>query len=95
MESKSAYQEKLEAQLRFVSAKLDAWKARADIAKADVKIDMQRQVEALHAKQEIVLQRFAALKGAGDSAWEELKVGVGQAWEDCKEAFDKAAAKFK
>jgi hypothetical protein len=56
---------------------------------------MQRQVEALHAKQETVLQRLAALKGAGDGAWEDLKVGVGRAWEDCKEAFDKAASKFK
>ena len=56
---------------------------------------MQRQVKALRAKQEAVLQKLAALKGAGDSAWEDLKVGVGHAWEDCKEAFDKAAAKFK
>ena len=95
MESKNAYQEKLEAQLRLWNAKLDAWQARADIAKADAKLEMQRQVEALRAKQEIVLQRLVALKGTGDGAWEELKVGVGRAWEDFKEAFDKAASKFK
>ena len=95
MESRNAYQEKLEAQLRLWNARLDEWKARADIAKADAKIDMQRQVKALRAKQEAALQKLAALKGAGDGAWEDLKVGVGRAWEDCKEAFDKAAAKFK
>ena len=95
MESRNAYQAKLTAQLHLWNARLATWKAQADIAQADMHIAMQHQIDALHSRQQDMYQKLEALKEATDESWEELKTGIGKAWDACKEAFDNAAAKFK
>ena len=55
MGKKEAYIEKLEAQLREWSSKIDELKARADKAKADVKLEYEKQIGELRTKQETVL----------------------------------------
>ena len=55
MGKKEAYIEKLEAQLREWSSKIDELQARADKAKADVKLEYEKQIGELRTKQETVL----------------------------------------
>jgi multidrug resistance efflux pump len=95
MESKKAYQEKMEAQLREWSAKIDLLKAKADKAKAEVKIKYYEKIEELRADQETARQKLQELKGSGEEAWGELKGGVDKAIGDLKEGLNRALAKFK
>jgi nucleotide-binding universal stress UspA family protein len=94
-DKKKAYQEKIEAQLKEWSAKIDNLKAKGDKAKAEAKTIYRKQIKNLSLKQEATRQKFQELKGSGGEAWEELRVGVDKALEDLKGAFNRAKSKFR
>jgi hypothetical protein len=84
---KEAYQEKLEAQLKEWSARVKLMQAKAEVAKADAKIEMQKHLQTLQAKQEAAQQKLKELKDAGADAWEKAKPGLESAWESVKKHF--------
>lgn len=95
LEKKKAYQEKIDVQLKEWTAKIDALKAKADKAKADAQVIYKEKVENLRAQQEAARGKFQELKDSGEDAWEEIKVGLDNALEDLKGAFNRAKSKFK
>ena len=95
MEKKIAYQEKMDAQLREWSAKIDQLKAKADKAKAEAKIEYYDQIEALKAKQKVVQAELQKLKASGEVAWEKVRTGVENAWGEMTSAVEAIAAKLK
>ena len=94
-DKRKAYEEKLDAQFREWNAQIAQLKAKADKAKADVKIGYYKKIEALEHKKEDAGTRLRELKNAGDEAWEELKTGTEKAWDEVKTAYHKTASKFK
>jgi multidrug resistance efflux pump len=95
MEKRKAYEEKLDAQLKEWSAQIALFKARADKAKAEVKIEYYKTIEALQHRQDEAGKKLHELKTAGDEAWEDLKTGAEKAWAEVKATFHSAASKFK
>ncbi|OGR00842.1 MAG: coiled coil domain-containing protein [Deltaproteobacteria bacterium RIFOXYD12_FULL_50_9] len=94
-DKRKAYEEKLDAQLDVWSAQIALFKARADKAKAEAKIEFYKNIEALQRSQDDVRAKLHELKASGDEAWEDLKTGAEKAWEEVVTAFHKAAKKFK
>lgn len=94
MNKKEVYQEKLEAQLREWSAKIDVLNAKADKAKAELKIEYAEQIEDLRAKQTAAQTKLQELSKSGELAWEELKPGLEHAWHDLKISVENALSKF-
>ena len=92
---RKGYEEKLDAQVEEWKAQIALLKARADKAKADVKIEYYKKIEALERKQEVAGTKLRELKNAGDEVWEELKTGMEKAWDEVKTAYHKTASKFK
>ncbi len=88
MGTKEAYQEKIAAQLREWTAKIDELKDKAEGAKADVKIEMNKRLDPLRVKQEEAQAKFQALKQAGTEKWEHLRTGLGKAMDDLKTAWE-------
>ncbi|MDD5411512.1 MAG: coiled coil domain-containing protein [Methylobacter sp.] len=95
MSKKEAYQDKIDAQLREWSAKIDELNAKANKATAEVKIEYYEQIEELRSKQANAQTKLQALRNSGEQAWEELKPGLEQAWDDLKTSVEKAISKFK
>jgi len=95
MDKKEEYIQKLDAQLREWSTKIDELNAKAEKAKGDIKKEYTRQLEALKALQESAVKRLAEMTEASGQAWEELKVGAEKAWHELKTSLDSAMAKFK
>ncbi len=95
METKEAYKEKIEAQLREWGAKIEELRSKADQAKADAKIEYMKQVEELRKKRELAQGKLEELRSASDEAWDAIKVGVEKASADLKSAIDSAISKFK
>jgi hypothetical protein len=91
---KEAYQEKLEAQLKEWSAKLTLLQAKAEIAKADVKIEMQKHLQTLRAKQDAAQQKLKELQEAGADAWEKAKPGLEKAMDGLKSAWESVKQHF-
>ena len=95
MGKRKAYEEKLAAQLEEWNAQLALFKAKADKATAEAKIEYYEITEALQHKHDEARTKLQELKAAGDEAWEDLKAGAENAWIEVKTAFHSAASKFK
>jgi len=94
MNSKQAYQEKLDAQMREWNAKFEELKAKADQAKAEAKIEYYERIEELRSKQEVALRKLQEFGDSGEQAWEDLKPGLEHAWNDLKTSVEKAISRF-
>lgn len=95
MGKREEYIDKLAAQLKEWSAKIDELKARADKTAAEKKIELNKQVEALNSKRQEARQKLQQLKEAGEGAWESIQSGAEKAWRDLREAVNSAVEKFK
>ena len=93
MGPKEAYQEKIEAQLREWTAKINELKAKADGAKADAKSEMNKRIDALRVKKVAAQAKFQALKQAGAEKWEQLRTGLDQAMADLKTTWESTRPK--
>jgi hypothetical protein len=68
--------------------------AKAEVAKADAKIEMQKHLQTLQAKQEAAQQKLKELKDAGADAWEKAKPGLESAMEGLKSAWESVKKHF-
>ena len=89
MSLNSAYHDKMEAQLKEISAKIDVYKAKAAKISADAKIEIEKEIEKLRPMHENARARLAELKATGSEKWEELKVGLDKAWTDLTTAVER------
>ncbi|MGD9971985.1 MAG: coiled coil domain-containing protein [Desulfatirhabdiaceae bacterium] len=94
-DKRKAYEEKLDAQVEEWKAQIALLKAKADKAKADVRMEYYKKIEALEHRQKEAVSRLQELKSAGDEAWEEVKTGAEKTWDEVKAAFHNVVSKFK
>lgn len=94
-DTRKAYEEKLDAQLKEWSAQIALLKAKADNAKADAQLEYHKAVDAVQKKQHEAGKKLQELKTAGDEAWEDVKAGAEKAWEEVKTAIHDASSRFK
>jgi uncharacterized coiled-coil DUF342 family protein len=95
MKSREEYIDKLAAQLKEWSAKIDDLQSKAHVAKADAKTEYENQIRQLKIKRDAATQKLQELKGASNEAWDTLKAGAETAWADLEKAFAAAKEKFK
>ncbi len=95
MKSREEYIDKLAAQLKEWSAKVDELESKARAAKADMKTEYENQIGQLKAKRDAATKKLQELKGASGEAWDTLKAGAETAWADLKKAVTAAKERFK
>lgn len=95
MAMKQAYEDKMNARLRELRAKINVLKAKADQAEAEQKIKYYEEIESLRTRQQELHEKLDELRSAGEGAWEDIKAGVESAWRDLQAAFERAAERFK
>jgi uncharacterized coiled-coil DUF342 family protein len=95
MSSRDEYIHKMQAKLEEWNAEIDTLTAKAGEVTADVKNECNEQIESLKAKQIATRQKIEELQHAGESAWEDLKLGIDMAWTSMGEAIDSAKSRFK
>jgi multidrug resistance efflux pump len=71
--AKQAVHDKLESQIRTAEAKLEALKARAEVAKANLEI---KAIAALLPKRQVIQQKLEELKNLGADCWEQAKTDL-------------------
>jgi hypothetical protein len=94
-DKRKAFEEKFDAQLKEWSAEIALLKAKADKAKAEVKIEYYKTLETLQGKQDVARTKLKELRSAGDDAWEDVKAGAEKVWTEIKAVFQNAASRFK
>ena len=95
MTSREEHIDKLAAQLKEWSVKIDELESKARAAKADVKTGYDSQIRQLKDKRDAAMQKLQELKGASADAWDTLKAGAETAWADFKNAVTAAKEKLK
>jgi uncharacterized coiled-coil DUF342 family protein len=95
MSSRDEYVRKMQAKLEEWNAEIDTLSARAGEARADVRSEINEQIESLKTKQAAARQKIEELQKAGEHAWEDVKSGIELAWTAMGEAIDSAKSRFK
>ena len=95
MDKDKAYREKIEAQLKVMSARIDELKAQTQKAKAEVKIEYLEGLEALESKRNEVKTKLEEIAKAGKEASKDLEAGIEASLFDFKAAVESAFSRFK
>ena len=95
MSERDAYREKMKAQIDEFDAEIDRLLAKARKAKADAKIDYEKQIDELRGKRKEIAQKMDALESASGDAWKDLKQGLENSWEILKKSLSQAKEKFE
>jgi hypothetical protein len=88
------YQRKLKDELDKLDRQLDAWKAKARDAAAEIRAKLEPQIKALEEQRAAAQQRFEEFKKSAQPAWNDLRQGMDRAWNDLRAAFEKAREHF-
>jgi predicted ATP-binding protein involved in virulence len=91
---KEAYQEKIEAQIKEWTARLQEYKAKADKAGAEAKIQMYQQIDRLRAQKEAAQQKLNDIKAAKGESWEALRDGSERILAEMKKTWEEIKSKF-
>lgn len=94
MESKQAYEQKMQAKIDQWRSEMDRLKAKASEADADARIEYEKQMDNLKEKQKEAAARLNELRDAGSEAWDEMKSGVEKAARELGDAFASATEKL-
>lgn len=95
MTTKQVYQQEIEAKLDLLDAQIAEMQAKADLASAELKVRYQEQLRVLTERRKTAGQKLDELQQSSEAAWENMKVGVENAFGELKTAFDKAMAQFQ
>jgi len=94
MNNREEYIHKMQAKLEEWNADIDKLTAKAGEVTADVKHEYREQIESLKEKQAEARQKIDELKQTGESAWVDLKSGMGVALTGIGKAIDSARSRF-
>jgi len=94
MSERDAYVEKMKARLDEWNADIAKLEARAKAAKADARLEYEKQIEALKAQQKQAQSQFEKMCESSGSAWKDLRAGVDGAWNSLESAMKSAASRF-
>ncbi|MHB1564820.1 MAG: sll1863 family stress response protein [Leptospirillum sp.] len=95
MDSKEAYKQKLNAQMKEWSAQINLLNAKIENKGADMRIKYAKELDAVKAKQEEVLQKIKELDEATGENWEKVKNTADQILDDLKTGLNNALSRLK
>lgn len=95
METKDAYKQKLEAQLKEWSAQINLFAAKVENAGADVKLKYAQELDVLHTKQREAAKKIKELEDASGDTWEKVKVTADTVLDDLRTGIAQVISKFK
>lgn len=94
-ESRELYVKKMKAKLDEWNAEIDKLEARSRQKEAEVQEDLEKRITALKTKRQATGEKIEKLQSAGESAWQDLKIGVEEAVGALGQALESARARFK
>ena len=90
MNMRDEYVAKMKAKLDEWKAQIDELEAKARRAKAQAAQKHQERITELKGKRDEAQEKLEEIQGAGEDAWESLKSGAEQVWENVTTILQKA-----
>lgn len=88
------YREKREAELKELKTNLKQMEAKADKARAEVKLRLQEDIKKMRKKIDETSDKLESLKESSGERSEELKKGFEETWKDLKFLYEKVKKNF-
>ncbi len=95
MNNRNEYVESLKLHLDQWNSEITKWEAKARVARTDLRIDYEMQLESLRKQRDEAKEKLETLQKSAGDAWQDLAKGADQAWASMREAIDKASAHFQ
>jgi cell division septum initiation protein DivIVA len=95
MSTRNEYIDQLKKNLDLWNDELARWEAKAKVARTDLRIDYEMQLETLRQQRDDAVARLKELQASSGEAWKELAQGADVAWAAMRESFDKAMTHFQ
>lgn len=95
MNTRNEYVEQLKKNLDVWNANITKWEEKAKVARTDMRIDYEMQLEALRKHREEATAKLKELQATSGDAWKDLTAGADAAWAAMRDAFDKATSHFQ
>lgn len=95
MEKRTAYVEKLSAQMVEWDNQIDRLKDKAKSATTGSNTDYSQALADLQMKRDEAAQKLQAISTAGDGEWEDMKAGTEQVWGEVGSILRDAVMKIK
>ncbi len=92
---KQIFEQKLEAQLQELDALFDHLKLQASLGKAELRTEIDKQLEVLAQKRNAAQTKLNELSRRTEGAWEDLKGSAEKAWDDMRQALNQIAERFR
>jgi chromosome segregation ATPase len=94
MTTRNEYVESLKTHLDQWNKQIAEWEAKARVARTDLRIEYEMQLESLRKQRDEAREKLDALQKTAGEAWVDLTQGADEAWAKMREAFEKASAHF-
>lgn len=92
---KEEYIDKMSAQLKEWSKKIDELETKAGTARDDMKTGYENRIGELKEKRDDLSRRLQEIRESSGEAWTTMKAGVESAWLDFTDALAAARDKFR
>ena len=94
MGTREDYQVFMEKQLNEWKAQTERFKEGAEALEEQAKVQYEKNLELLRARQEEAWEHFRKMQGAGEDAWSQWKSHLEKAGAGIKEAAEKMTSQF-
>lgn len=95
MINRNEYVESLKTHLDQWNSDIAKWEAKAKLAKTDMRIDYEMQLESMRKQRDAAMEKLDAIQKTAGDAWQDLAQGADEAWAKMREAFEKASSHFQ
>jgi hypothetical protein len=95
MINRNEYVENLKTHLDQWNSEIAKWEAKAKLAKTDMRIDYEMQLESMRKQRDAAMEKLDAIQKTAGDAWQDLAQGADEAWLKMREAFEKASSHFQ
>lgn len=92
---RKAYEQKIEAQIDELGARMELLRAKANQATADAKIKITERLGELRTQQAETERKLQNVREAGEDAWKELRSGMDDALKSLQNGVEQAISKFE
>jgi hypothetical protein len=94
-QKKAEYQKRMEEELEDLDRRIERLKARAADAGEEARARLEKELAELEPKREAARKKLEQFQAASAEAWEDMKEGVGNAFDELKQAYQRASERYK
>jgi hypothetical protein len=94
MTTRNEYIESMKVHLDQWNKQIADWEAKARLAKTDLRIDYEMQLEAMRKQRDEAMEKLDSIQKTASGAWQDIAQGADEAWAKMREAFEKASTHF-